>query len=131
MHVIWHLIINNLNISGERSSAFWCCVGSVYTQYWSAVLSVGWWGILAWIGTKWGRVWVVAFVASTWPLHQLDVIASVNDCIVEFNWFNVCLQWYRVKSSVGGCICGIDVVFAWQNLIHIIMYAWMWLLRGR
>ena len=48
-------------------------------------------------------------MASIWPLHHSDVIASVNDCIVEFNWLNVSLQWYQVKLSVGGCICGINM----------------------
>jgi len=51
-------------------------------------------------------------VASIWPLHQSDVIMSVNDCIVDFNWLNVSLQWYQVKMSVGGCICGINMAIA-------------------
>jgi len=69
MHVTWHLIINYLNIGGERSSAFWCCVGSVYTQYWSTVLSVS-------LVRDFGK------------------------------------NWYQVKLSVGGCICGIDMAIA-------------------
>jgi len=57
-------------------------------------------------------VWVVAFVALIWPLHQSDVILSVNDCIVDFNWLNVSLHWYQVKISVGGRICGIVMAIA-------------------
>ena len=51
-------------------------------------------------------------MASIWPLHQSDVITSVNDCIVDFNWLDVSLQWYQVKMSVGGRICGINMAIA-------------------
>ena len=40
------------------------------------------------------------------------LMRSVNDCIVDYNWFNISLQWYRMVVCVGGCICGIDMAIA-------------------
>ena len=53
-------IINNLNIRGVRSYTFWCLmsVGAKLVRD------------MACNGTEWWWVWVVAFVASTWPLHN-------------------------------------------------------------
>jgi len=59
------------------------------------------------------------------------VIASVNDCIVEFNWLNVSLQWYQVKLSVGGCICGIDMAIApiWCDCECEWLHCWVQLVK--
>jgi len=55
-------------------------------------------------------VWVVAFVASTWPLHQSDVILHDEEC----EWLHCWLQLVKFQLAMvpNGGVCG------WLHLWH-------------
>jgi len=103
MHDIWHLY--NKQFKHKRGKVM-CILMLDACQCWVQ----GWWGILAWIGTEWRWVWVVAFVASTWPLHQSDVILHDEEC----EWLHCWLQLvkYQLAMVPNGGMCG------WLHLWH-------------
>ena len=40
------------------------------------------------------------------------MVCGVDDCIVDYNWSNISLQWHRMVISMSGCICGISIAIA-------------------